>query len=124
MKWSATDVRALNNLVSKVKMPIPVVMFRLVCLEEVAVVTAFDAFSEERRGCSQGTFLTMMTSRGVDKGASVCTIIEVVSTVLYRVIGKSAGGRIGSCGKCSRAPTLRSGLGGSVAERSRLAIST
>ena len=64
---------ALNNLVSNVKMPIPVVMFRPVCLEDVAVVTAFDSFSEERKGRSQGTFLTMVTSRGVERGASVFT---------------------------------------------------
>ena len=49
--WIATRVRELTKLVSKVKMSNSVVILRPVCLEEVVVLTTFDAFSgQERKG--------------------------------------------------------------------------
>ena len=45
---SATYDRELNKLVSKGEVSSPALIFRLVCLEEVVVVTAFDAsFAKE-----------------------------------------------------------------------------
>ena len=67
LKDAATRVRELTKLVSKVKMSNSVVTLRLVCLEEVVVLTTFDAFSgqERKKGSSQGSFL--ITIRGVKK---------------------------------------------------------
>ena len=75
--WRAIDVREMRNIVPEVEMSNPVVMFRPVCLATVVIMNTFDAsFPIERKGRSQGRFLTMITTRGAKKGTSICPMIE------------------------------------------------
>ena len=56
-------------------------MVRRVCLEEV--VTIFDvSFAQATKGRSQGT-------HSIEKGASICTMVEHNSTVTRRVMGST-----------------------------------
>ena len=87
--WRATDVREMKNIFSEVQMSNHVVMFRPVCLAKVVIMNTFDAsFPIERKGRSQGRFLTMITTRGAKKGTSICTMSEFKKTVI-RVIGST-----------------------------------
>ena len=84
-RWPATLVlpRTAFSVMSK-----PFVIFRPVRLEQVVVVTTCDAsFSQERKRRCRETFLTRITTCGVEKGASICTTIEFNSTVIHRVTG-------------------------------------
>ena len=89
-EWSATDVREMNTLVLTVKMTNPGVIIRWACFEKIVVMTTFDfSFASERHGRSPGGFLMMMTTRGVEKRASVCTMSEFHSTLIHRMIGST-----------------------------------
>ena len=78
-----------QGVVSNVKMSNPVVIFRAVCLEEVAVVTTIDAsFAKARkRECSK----RILTTRSVEKGASAsaCSMIEFNSAAIHAVVGST-----------------------------------
>ena len=48
----------------------------------------FDAsFAKERTGCALGEILTIITTRGVEKGASISTVVGFNSIVIHRQIG-------------------------------------
>ena len=68
-EWSATDVRELNKIGIERK--------------DVKSRRAAEA-GVPGRCCGQGGFLTMIATRDVQKGASICTMIEFNSTVLLR----------------------------------------
>ena len=81
---SATDVQEWNKLVSEVKVSNQVETFRLMCLEEVVVVTIFDS-----------SFAKVITTRGVEKGPTTTVLLHPQSDRKY------AGESIGSILKCS-----------------------
>ena len=94
-------MRNLNELVVKVK---PISVFRPVRLIKVEVMTAFGvSCAKERKGWSQGGFLTAITTCDVKNEPTVCGMVQFKNTVIHRVIGR----RIPRFGDSTGPPVVR-----------------